>query len=68
MAGASALLAQADLSARQHSFMQRMPEIAEAQVRTLLRQSDLVVAAHLAETHNLPISKARVLLAQGGDA
>lgn len=68
VAGASALLAQADLSARQHSFMQRMPEIAEAQVLTLLRQGDLAAAGRLAETHNLPISRARVLLAQGNFA
>jgi LuxR family transcriptional regulator, maltose regulon positive regulatory protein len=34
-------------------------------VLTLLRQGDLAAAAHLAETHDLPISQARVHLAQG---
>ena len=32
---------------------------------TLLRQGNLAAAAHLAQTHDLPISQARVLLAQG---
>jgi LuxR family maltose regulon positive regulatory protein len=34
-------------------------------VLTLLRQGDVAAAAHLAQTHDLPISRARVLLAQG---
>src|SRR5437016_8744080 len=42
-----------------------MPEIAAAQVLALLRQGNLVAAAHLAQTHELPISQARVHLAQG---
>jgi LuxR family maltose regulon positive regulatory protein len=33
-------------------------------VLTLLRQHDLAAAAHLAESHDLPVSRARVLLAQ----
>ncbi|MBC8164117.1 MAG: LuxR family transcriptional regulator, partial [Roseiflexaceae bacterium] len=63
--GASALLAQADQSARQRNFVHRTPEIAAAQVLALLRQGNLAAAAHLAQTHTLPISQARVLLAQG---
>jgi len=63
--GASALLAQADQSARQRNFVHRIPEIAAAQVLALLRQGKLAAAAHLAQTHKLPISQARVLLAQG---
>ena len=50
---------------RQHNFMHRMPEVAAAQVLTLLHQGDLAAAAHLAEKHDLPISQARVHLAQG---
>jgi LuxR family maltose regulon positive regulatory protein len=42
-----------------------MPEVAAAQVLTLLRQGNLVAAAHLAQTHELPLSQARVHLAQG---
>jgi ATP/maltotriose-dependent transcriptional regulator MalT len=43
----------------------RMPEVAAAQVLTLLRQGNLAVAAQLAQTHNLPLIQARVYLAQG---
>jgi LuxR family maltose regulon positive regulatory protein len=42
-----------------------MPDVAGAQVLTLLRQGNLEAAAHLAQTHQLPISQARVHLAQG---
>jgi LuxR family maltose regulon positive regulatory protein len=65
VAGAAALLAEAGQSARQQNFVDRMPEVAAAQVLTLLRQGNLAAAAHLAQTHELPISKARVHLAQG---
>jgi LuxR family maltose regulon positive regulatory protein len=65
VAGAAAMLAQADQSVRQHSFVHRMPEVAAAQVTVLLRQGNLEAAAHLAETHKLPLSQARVRLAQG---
>lgn len=64
-AGAAALLARADQTARQHNFAQRLPEIGAAQVLTLLHQGDPAAAAHLAQEHNLPISQARVHLAQG---
>ncbi len=65
VAGAAAILAQADQSARQHNFVQRIAEVAAAQVLTLLRQNNLAAAAHLAQTHKLRISQARVHLAQG---
>ena len=65
VAGAAAMLAEASQSARQHNFVHRMPEVAAAQVLTLLRQGKLAAAAHLAETHELPLSQARVHLAQG---
>jgi LuxR family maltose regulon positive regulatory protein len=42
-----------------------MPEVVAAQVLTLLHQGDLAAAADLAEKHELPISQARVHLAQG---
>ncbi len=63
--GASVMLAEVEQSARQHHFVQRLPEVADAQVLVLLRQGDLMTAAHLAQTYNLPISQVRVLLAQG---
>ena len=65
VAGAAAMLAETEQSARQNNFVQRMPEIAAAQVLTLLRQGDVAAAARLVQTHNLPISQARVFLAQG---
>jgi LuxR family maltose regulon positive regulatory protein len=65
VAGAAALLAQTSQSARQQNFVSRMPEIAAGQVLTLLRQGNLAAAAHLAQTHGLPLSQARVHLAQG---
>ena len=65
VAGAAAILAQADQSARQKNFVYRIPEVAAAQVLTLLRQGNLAAAAHLAETHQLPLGQARVRLAQG---
>jgi LuxR family maltose regulon positive regulatory protein len=62
---AAALLAQAALSARQHNFIHRLPEIAAIQILTFLRQGKLTAAAGLATTHDLPLSQARVHLAQG---
>jgi len=64
-AGAAAMLVEAEQSVRQHNFVHRIPEVAAAQVLVLLRQGDLAAAAHLAQTHLLPISQVRVHLAQG---
>ncbi len=65
IAGAAALLTQASESARQQHFASRMPEIAAAQVLVLLHQGNVAAAARLAEMHDLPLSQARVHLAQG---
>ena len=65
VAGAAAMLAQTGRSARQRNFVHRIPEVAGAQVLTLLRQGDLAAAARLAEAHELPVSQARVHLARG---
>jgi LuxR family maltose regulon positive regulatory protein len=59
------MLAEASQSARQHNFVARLPEIAAAQVLTFLRQGRLSAAAHLSEAHDLPLSQARVRLAEG---
>jgi LuxR family maltose regulon positive regulatory protein len=63
--GAAALLAEAAESALHNNFVYRIPEVAAVQVLMLLRQGSLAAAAHLAETHDLPLSRARVYLAQG---
>jgi LuxR family maltose regulon positive regulatory protein len=66
--GAVAGLDEAEAFVRQHDFMFRMPDVAAAQVLTLLHQGKLAEAAHLAETQDLPFSLARVHLAQGDPA
>jgi LuxR family maltose regulon positive regulatory protein len=65
VAGAAAILAEAGQSARRHNFVYQIPEVAAAQVLAFLQQGDLAPAADLAEKHELPISQARVYLAQG---
>lgn len=64
VAGAATLLAEARQIAHQHNNARRLREIAAAQVLVLLRQSQMTAAAHLAQTHDLPLSQARVHLAQ----
>jgi LuxR family maltose regulon positive regulatory protein len=66
--GAVAVLDAAEAFVRRHHFVFRMPDIAAAQVLVLLRQGDLAAAAHLAQTHELPICQARIFLAQGDAA
>lgn len=68
---AAEILAKTDQSVRQHNFVHRIPEVATAQVLTLLRQGRpevVAVAAQLAETYKLPLSQARVHLAQGNSS
>ena len=65
VAGAAAMLAETEQSVRQNNFVQRMPEVAAAQVMALLRQGNLAAAADLARKYELPLIRARVLLAQG---
>jgi LuxR family maltose regulon positive regulatory protein len=65
VAGAAAMLAETERSARQNNFLHRRPEIAAAQVLVLIRQGNLPAAAQLAHQYELPFSQARVLLAQG---
>ena len=64
-AGAAAILAEADRAARQHDFVLQVPEVAAAQVLAFLRLGDVAAAAHVAQAKDLPLSQARVLLAQG---
>jgi LuxR family maltose regulon positive regulatory protein len=63
--GAAALLAETSRSVRQHNFVHRVPEVAAEQVIVLLHQGNLAAATQLAQAHELPISQARVYLAQG---
>jgi LuxR family maltose regulon positive regulatory protein len=64
LAGAATLLAEAEQSARQKNFLLRLPEIAAVQVAVLIRQGQVAAAAQLARQYELPLSQARVLIAQ----
>ncbi len=63
--GAAAALAKAGQSVRQHNFVHLIPEVAAAEVLTLLQQGNLAAAAQLTQSHELPISQARVHLSLG---
>ena len=65
LAGAASMLAETAQSVHRHNFVHRVPELAATQVLLLLRQGDLAAAARLAKTHELPVSRARVHIAQG---
>jgi len=62
--GAATMLAQTEQSARQNNFILRLPEIAAIQALTLIRQGQVATAAQLARQYELPLSQARVLIAQ----
>jgi LuxR family transcriptional regulator, maltose regulon positive regulatory protein len=63
--GAMAQLAQTEQSARQQNFLLRLPDIAAAQALVLLQQGQISAADQLVQQYNLPLLRARVLLAQG---
>lgn len=63
--GAVTQLAHIEQTARANNFLMRLPEIAATQIPALVRQKNLAAAAQLAQTYNLPLGQARVLLAQG---
>ncbi len=65
LASAARMLSQTEQTARQMNFALRLPEIAAVQVQVLLKQADLPAAGELARRFELPLSQARVLLAQG---
>ena len=62
--GASDRLAEAERSARQKNFLLRLPDIAATQVLVLIQQGQLAKAEQLAQQYELPLSQARVLIAQ----
>jgi LuxR family maltose regulon positive regulatory protein len=65
VAGAITILDEDEEFVRQHNFVFRMSDVAAAKVLTLLRQGQVAVAARLAQSHDLPLSQARVHLALG---
>ena len=68
VSGAATVLAEAEAFVQRYHFEFRMPQIAAAQVCTLLRQGEPAAAASLAQKHGLPLSQARVHLALGDPA
>jgi LuxR family maltose regulon positive regulatory protein len=64
-ADALAALAEADQFVQQHHFDHWAGEITAVRIQTYLNQGNLTAAAQLAETQDLPLSQARVHLAQG---
>jgi LuxR family transcriptional regulator, maltose regulon positive regulatory protein len=65
VSGATVLLDGAESFVRRHRFAHRMADVAEVRVLLLLRQGLLSTATEVAQAHQLPISQARVHLAQG---
>ncbi|MFE5323910.1 LuxR C-terminal-related transcriptional regulator [Paenibacillus sp. NPDC056579] len=63
--GAAALLAEAERTALRRQYVSQLQPIAAAKVLVLLRQGRLMAASRLAQKHELPVSLARVCLAQG---
>ncbi len=66
--GCEEILEQVERSANQPSFTHRLPEIAAERVRLLLQKRSLPAAEKLANLYQLPLSQARVCLAQGNFA
>ena len=66
--GATTLLSKASQSVEENQFIYRLPEVKAAQVRALLQQGNLAEAEQVAQSHALPLSQARVHLAQGNPA
>jgi LuxR family maltose regulon positive regulatory protein len=65
LAGAAALLAETEQSVCQNNFVHREAEVAVAQIMVMLKQGRLAAAAERTHRFELPLSQARVLLAQG---
>jgi LuxR family transcriptional regulator, maltose regulon positive regulatory protein len=64
VAAAAARLEELAAAARSPNFMHRLPEISELRVSVLLRAGDIEGAARLAAGIELPLARARVLLAR----
>ena len=65
LAAVDAVFQEAEAYIHQHNFLYRIADVAALRVIVSLSQGDLVSAANLARTHHLPVSQARVHLAQG---
>ncbi len=68
VAEATTILTEAEQAARRHNFEQQLAEITAVKILALLQQGNLAAAANLAQEHELPLSQARVHLAQDNSA
>lgn len=68
LSDATALLAESEQFVRRHNFSHTVPEIIAYQVITLLRQGNLTAASKLVKQHDLPVSQARIYVAEGNTA
>ncbi|MEQ8677331.1 MAG: LuxR C-terminal-related transcriptional regulator [Aggregatilineales bacterium] len=59
------ILTEANSVAHQQNMAHKVPEIADLQVHTFLRLGQLESAHYLMQTYDIPLSEARVLIAQG---
>lgn len=62
--GATTIFTEAEKLIRQYKFDSQLPKLVDAQVLTLIQQDKLSQAAELAQTYDLPLSQARVYIAQ----
>jgi len=65
LTGAETILSNAIRVVRERGFKNRESDVATEQVLLLLREGKVAAASRLAESHNLPLSLARVHLANG---
>jgi len=65
LTGAEAILSSASRTVRERAFTNREPDVATEQVLLLLRQGKIAAASRIAGSHELPVSRARVYLANG---
>lgn len=59
-----ALLDDVEQTVQQRNFVRQMPAVSEARVLFYLRQNNVESASHLAHANDLPLSQARVYLAE----
>ena len=59
------ILTEANRVAHQQNMAHKVAQIADLQVQTSLRQGHLEPATYLVQTYDIPLSEARVLIAQG---
>ncbi|MBI9050243.1 MAG: hypothetical protein JEZ00_12545 [Anaerolineaceae bacterium] len=65
---ANALLSEARQMVLTNHFVQRLPEITTVQILLYIHTGDFSAAEKLAQSHDLPLSQARILIAQGNSS